>query len=80
MELVAMELKQQGSYIARSLSYEGVEFKQVRACVLRTRTNPARPTINDTNHVIQMKEVEHSRSIARINGTRVQPRARCLSS
>ncbi|KAL0037371.1 hypothetical protein WJX79_004342 [Trebouxia sp. C0005] len=29
MELVAMELKQSGSFIARTLSYEGVEFDQI---------------------------------------------------
>lgn len=33
MELVAMELKMRGSYIARTLSYEGVTFEQ-RVCIL----------------------------------------------
>lgn len=30
MELVAMDLKMQGKFLARTLSYEGVRFEQVR--------------------------------------------------
>jgi P-loop containing NTP hydrolase pore-1 len=30
MELVALDLKRSGKFIARTLSYEGVEFRRVR--------------------------------------------------
>ena len=33
MELVAMELKRQGSYICRTLSYKGAEFKTVKDAI-----------------------------------------------
>jgi hypothetical protein len=33
MELVAMELKRQGSYLCRTLSYQGAEFKTVKDAI-----------------------------------------------
>jgi P-loop containing NTP hydrolase pore-1 len=45
MELVALDLKRSGKFIARTLSYEGVEFRRVRqmlsvACTVCMRKFP----------------------------------------
>lgn len=36
MELVALDLKRGGKFLARTLSYEGVEFRRVRAAGVET--------------------------------------------
>ncbi len=60
MELVALDLKRSGNFIARTLSYEGVEFRRVR---LMTSTSSSDILLSQTSaHAVSRDKVASMRT------------------